>query len=378
MTDRIGPAIHTMPMKQIFLEKNKPVEDVAVDRLEKLLRSKFELKTGFAEPGQLSRTLYRALLALDTAGTEDFDINRFATAMKKLNCGEDRAAVEALFHRYDTTDSGIVTMKDFADSVFGIRVIPRSSPECRDVIALVRDRLLARGENAYRGLVRTLRMMDTNGSDTLEPQELSEGLSKYGLRLSGQELSVVFKYFDTDRSGTISITEFIAGLRPTISPARLALVKLAFLRLDKNPDGKVTLDELRSMYRTDRHPSVLDGTKSPDDVLRDFEACWDKNGDGIVTEAEFTEYYKDLSAAIDNDAYFELMIRNAWHITGGSGQAENTANLRVLVTHLDGTQSVETIINDLGLPDKKQATLIAALKKQGATDVLKAEIATAL
>jgi len=366
-----------MPLKQIFLEKNKPVEESSVDRLERLLRTKFELKTGFAEPGQLSRTMYRALQSLDTDG-ENLDINRFATAMRKLNCGEDRAAVDALFHRYDTTDCGIVTMKDFADAVFGIRVIPRSSPECRDVIALVRDRLLARGENAYRGLVRTLRTMDTNGSGALEPAELADGLQKYNLKLSKPELATIFKYFDTNKSGTIDITEFMAGLRPTMSPARLALVKLAFLRLDKNPDGKVTFDELASLYRTDRHPNVLDGTKTPSDILRDFSAAWDKSGDGIVTEDEFIEYYKDLSASIDNDAYFELMIRNAWHIAGGSGQAENTSNLRVLVTHLDGTQSVETIINDLGLPDKKEATLIAALKKQGATDVLKAEIATAM
>jgi hypothetical protein len=32
------------------------------------------------------------------------------------------------------------------------------------------------------------------------------------------------------------------------------------------------------------------------------------------------------------------MIRNAWHISGGEGQAANSANLRVLVTHADGTQ----------------------------------------
>jgi hypothetical protein len=37
------------------------------------------------------------------------------------------------------------------------------------------------------------------------------------------------------------------------------------------------------------------------------------------------------------------MIRNAWHIEGGEGWAANTSNLRVLVTHEDGHQSIETI-----------------------------------
>lgn len=37
------------------------------------------------------------------------------------------------------------------------------------------------------------------------------------------------------------------------------------------------------------------------------------------------------------------MIRNAWHISGGEGWCENTTCRRVLVTHKDGTQTVEEI-----------------------------------
>jgi len=59
--------------------------------------------------------------------------------------------------------------------------------------------------------------------------------------------------------------------------------------------------------------------------------------DGIVTIEEFEDYYKDISASIDNDDYFELMIRNAWHIAGGEGQAANTSIKRVLKTNPDGS-----------------------------------------
>jgi len=41
------------------------------------------------------------------------------------------------------------------------------------------------------------------------------------------------------------------------------------------------------------------------------------NKDGKVTQKEFEVYYKDVSASIDDDDYFELMIRNAWHLDGG-------------------------------------------------------------
>jgi hypothetical protein len=80
-----------------------------------------------------------------------------------------------------------------------------------------------------------------------------------------------------------------------------------------------------------------------------------RDRDAIITKEEFENYYANLSASIDRDDYFELMIRNAWHISGGEGWAANTTNRRVLVTHADGRQTVEEIKNDLGLraDDKK-------------------------
>lgn len=45
-----------------------------------------------------------------------------------------------------------------------------------------------------------------------------------------------------------------------------------------------------------------------------------------------------ISASVDGDDYFELVIRNAWHISGGEGWSQNTTCKRVLVLHTDGSQ----------------------------------------
>ena len=86
--------------------------------------------------------------------------------------------------------------------------------------------------------------------------------------------------------------------------------------------------------------------------------------DGKVTQQEFENYYSNVSSSIDNDDYFELMIRNAWHISGGTGWAANSANRRVLATAADGSQSVQEIQNDLGLKSDDKAGMIARLRAQ--------------
>ena len=59
------------------------------------------------------------------------------------------------------------------------------------------------------------------------------------------------------------------------------------------------------------------------------------------------------------------MIRNAWHITGGEGEAANSSNLRILVTHSDGSQEVVTLLNDLGVQPGNKREIVNRLREQG-------------
>lgn len=75
-----------------------------------------------------------------------------------------------------------------------------------------------------------------------------------------------------------------------------------------------------------------------------------------------------LSVAIDDDDYFELMMRNSWRISGGEGDAYNTANRRVLVTHSDGSEEVIEIIDDLGCGNSLEE-IRQRLLEQGVQDI---------
>jgi hypothetical protein len=70
------------------------------------------------------------------------------------------------------------------------------------------------------------------------------------------------------------------------------------------------------------HREYLNKTKTKDQILQELIANFEVGGkkDGIVTLEEFENYYANISASVDDDDYFELMIRNAWHISGGEGK----------------------------------------------------------
>ena len=91
---------------------------------------------------------------------------------------------------------------------------------------------------------------------------------------------------------------------------------MAYEKLDVNKDGLVKLDDIAKIYDASKHPDVLDGKKTPEQVFREFMKLWDtQDKDGIVTFEEFCEYYGDVSASVDDDIYFVEMMKSAWKLT---------------------------------------------------------------
>eukprot|EP01059_Diplonema_ambulator_P037188 TRINITY_DN969_c0_g1_i1.p1 TRINITY_DN969_c0_g1~~TRINITY_DN969_c0_g1_i1.p1 ORF type:complete len:544 (+),score=164.34 TRINITY_DN969_c0_g1_i1:44-1675(+) len=244
--------------------------------------------------------------------------------------------------------------------------------ERKDIMTRIRDKILERsGGLGFRGIIRSLRIMDDDGNRKLSRRELKDGMATYGVQMTPAELDAAFEEFDRDGDGAISITEFLVAIRGYMNDRRQNIVHEAYTRLDKNGNGTVTFDEIMSIYGRNLpdHPQVKSGYKTEKQVLQEFIACWDKSGDGIITPKEFMDYYNDISVSIDNDDYFELMIRNAWRISGGEGWCENTSCRRVLVIHTDGSQTVEEIKDDLGIGPEDIDKMRENLERQGITDI---------
>ena len=147
---------------------------------------------------------------------------------------------------------------------------------------------------------------------------------------------------------------------------------MAYNILDADGSGEVTIHDIRGAYDCSQHPKVMNGDMTEDEALEEILETYEQGeADGIVTFQEFLEYYRDVSAGIDDDQYFELMIRNAWHISGGEGAAANTSCRRVLVKHSDGSEEVCEVKDDLGIGPKDIDKMKTKLIAQGVKDIVK-------
>ena len=104
---------------------------------------------------------------------------------------------------------------------------------------------------------------------------------------------------------------------------RKELVDKAFDRLDIDHSGIIDSSDIKSMYNPSKHPAVMEGRKTEDQVLQEFLETFElhhniragQEKDYRVTREEFHEYYNNVSASIDSDEYFEVMMNNAWNLT---------------------------------------------------------------
>ena len=154
--------------------------------------------------------------------------------------------------------------------------------------------------------------------------EFKKAIKDFRVEIPPESMDAVFDAFDLNRDGSIDYDEFLRLIKGPLTPPRLNLVRRAFRKLDRDGSGVVDIEDIKGVYNASRHPDVISGKKSEDAILVEFLETFETHHsiltggskDGSITEEEFIEYYTNISASIDNDEYFSLVINNSWNLSG--------------------------------------------------------------
>jgi hypothetical protein len=81
------------------------------------------------------------------------------------------------------------------------------------ILQQLKTALKARGASGIIGMGRIFRIMDDDGSKSLNMAEFKKGIKENGLNFSEIQLNQLFALFDKDKSGSIDYEEFLQALR---------------------------------------------------------------------------------------------------------------------------------------------------------------------
>jgi calcyphosin len=73
---------------------------------------------------------------------------------------------------------------------------------------------------------------------------------------------------------------------------------------------------LRRAYNVDSNPKYVGGVESREEILKTFTDHFEEHHhkNGCITNDDFENYYAALSASVEDDTYFDLVIRQVYKL----------------------------------------------------------------
>jgi len=130
--------------------------------------------------------------------------------------------------------------------------------------------------------------LDKNGDGSLTVQEIREGLQKAGMKEVPPDLEQLMKEVDSDGSGVIDYTEFLAATIDKKQYLQEDVCWAAFRVFDIDGNGKISAEELQHVLGMEEVGKALGDLNEVKKMIQEV----DKNGDGEIDFDEFMAMMK--------------------------------------------------------------------------------------
>jgi Ca2+-binding EF-hand superfamily protein len=82
------------------------------------------------------------------------------------------------------------------------------------------------------------------------------------------------------------------------------------------------------------NPEFIEGKKTKEQILKEFLSNFEGakgNKDGVITKAEWVDYYTDLSMSVPSDEYFVRMMESVWQCPENDSDPSAKAAVQMLL-----------------------------------------------
>jgi calcium-dependent protein kinase len=140
-------------------------------------------------------------------------------------------------------------------------------------------------DSRIEDLKKTFLGIDQNADGTLSIAELKQGLKTAGIKIP-RDLAQVLEQVDTDGSGVLDYTEFLAATIDKKVYTQEAIVWAAFRKFDRDGSGSIDKNELMNVLGDDALKDEFSLIGDQDELSKIFNEI-DVNGDGVIDFEEF-------------------------------------------------------------------------------------------
>ncbi|CAD8052399.1 unnamed protein product [Paramecium primaurelia] len=184
------------------------------------------------------------------------------------------------------------------------------------IIKKITKSLLGKSQTTIRTLGKTFRGFESfDKNNRMDKDEFLIGLKQNGVVLTKFQTDFLLNYLDRNRDGSIDVAEFFYLIRGTPNENRMQVIIQAFKKFDKDNLGYIVADDFKGIFNAKNHPKVTRGELTEDqayiELLQYFK---EGNKSGHITLDEWKEYYAAISADIEKDDNFILLIKETWRL----------------------------------------------------------------